>query len=87
MVESAFKADDPYVLLIKFSGRKSGNFSLYQRKRYLWAILMMPMWNYFFREKCVNSVVDNIYRWISQHLVSITFHAYNTLKFAECFIV
>ena len=26
--------------MIKFSGRKSGNFSLYPRKRYLWVILV-----------------------------------------------
>ena len=34
------KAENPYFLMIKFSGRKSGNFSLYPRKRYLWVILV-----------------------------------------------
>ena len=34
------KAENPYFLMIKFSGSKSGNFSLYQRKRYLWVILV-----------------------------------------------
>ena len=34
------KAENPYFLMKKISGRKSGNFSLYQRKWYLWVILV-----------------------------------------------
>ena len=56
--------------MIKFTGRKGGNFSLQYIKeaRFVGDFSDTNM-NLLFQTKCVKNAVESIYSWVSQHLV------------------
>ena len=57
--------------MIKFAGRKGGNFSLeYIKETRFVGYFSDTNMNLLFQTKCVNNTVESIYSWVSQHLVN-----------------
>ena len=78
------KAENPYFMMIKFAGRKVeiSAYNISKKTRFVGYFSDTNM-NLLFQRKCVNSAVESIYNWVSQHLINMSFRTCNTSNFAE----